>query len=322
MITLLLRRLLHAVAVIAVAVTLGFALIRLPPGDALSGDTTQVGRSAASRDLLRARYGMDAPISAQWLGYVIGAVRGDLGTSVVDGRPVSAMLGTALGNSLVLSGTGLLAAIVVGTLVGGAQGWRPRWLPGRAIGTALTATYAMPEFVLAIGLIGILSYATGWFPVGGMHDPITTLTGSARERLADLGAHLVVPSLALALGWGAAIARQQRVALAETVGTDFVRSARAKGVSEGGVLLHHALRPSLSSVTATIGLMLPVLVGGAVVIEVVFAWPGMGTLLLRAVGQRDTPVVSGAIIVIAAAVSASTLLVELAVRALDPRLRR
>ena len=321
MIPYLFGRLVHTLAVLVAACTLSFALLHFAPGDALAGDTTQAGRTAEARAQLRTQQGLDAPLATQYTRFVTRALRGDLGRTFTNDRAVSATVSAALKNSLLLTGTGLLAAVTLGMLVGGAQGWRPNWLPGRLLGGGLTGLYAVPEFVLAIGLIGVLSYWTGWFPVGGISDPIVSITGTVMEQYADIARHLVVPALTLALGWGAAIARQERVALVETAGADFVRTARAKGLTERQVFLRHAVRPSIPAVVAIIGTMLPVLVGGAVVVEIVFAWPGMGSLMLHALAQRDVPVVSGAILVIATMVSASSLCIDAAVRLVDPRQR-
>lgn len=317
----LFSRLLHTVAVVAAAVTLSFLLLHAAGGDALSGDTMQRGRTAEARALLRERMGLDQPLHTQYVRHVAAVARGDLGHSLVDGRRVSAIVGEAFGHSLLLSGAGLAAAIALGLVVGGAQGWRPHDRLARMLGDGLTALYSVPEFVIAVVLIGGFGYIAGVAPVGGMSDPLVQLTGSRVQRWADVASHLILPTIALALGWGALIARQQRVALRESVRADFVRTARAKGVGEIAVLLRHGVRPSMSAVVATIGVMLPVLAGGAVVVEAVFAWPGMGSLLLRAVSQRDIPVVSGATMLLATVVSVSSLLVDAAVRLLDPRLR-
>lgn len=314
-------RLLHAFSVVVAASMISFALLRFAPGDALSGDTSQRSRGAVARDVLRARSGVHAPLATQYLAFVRQLARGDLGHSLVDGRPVAITLRSALGDTLLLTGSGITAAIAIGLIVGTAQGWSPgsRW--SRVAGEMFTALYAVPEFVLAIGLLAALAYGTGWFPVGGASDPVISLTGTRAERYADVARHLVVPALTLACGWGAMISKQQRVALLQTTQMDFVRTARAKGVSEGRVFRRHAMLPSLSAVVATVGLMLPVLVGGAVVVEIVFAWPGMGSLMLHAVAQRDTPVVSGAVLLVATGVSLSSIFVEQVVRWIDPRQR-
>ncbi len=315
------RRLLHTIAVMVIAVTLGFALVHMAPGDAMTGDVTQAGRSSEASARLRARAGLDQPLSTQYVRFVRGALHGDLGHSLTDDQPVVTILGTALRNSLALAGAGLLAAITLGMVIGSAQGWYPASRSFRLFGRALTTLYAVPEFVLAIALIGVLAYGAGWFPVGGMNDPVTSLLGSATERVADVLRHLVLPALTLALGWGAAVARQQRAAIAESARIDFVRTARAKGRSEFAALVRHALPTTVAPVIAVIGLMLPAMVGGSVIVEVVFAWPGLGVQVVHAVAQRDVPVVSGAIVVISLLVATSSLLIDVVIRAADPRQR-
>jgi peptide/nickel transport system permease protein len=319
--TFLVRRVLHAIAVMLVAVTLGFALVHLAPGEALAGDVSRAGRTADARKQFRSRAGLDQPLSTQYLRFVRGAVRGDFGHSLTDDQPVVRVLGTALGNSLVLAGAGLLAAVALGFLIGSAQGWYPDRPVFQLLGRTLTALYAVPEFVLAITLIGVFAYATGWFPVGGMNDPITGLLGGRMERLSDRLLHLVLPALTLALGWGAAVARQQRAAIAGTARAEFVRTARAKGRSELAALVHHALPSTIAPVIAVVGLMLPAMIGGSVIVEVVFAWPGLGAQVVHAVAQRDVPVVSAAIVLIALLTAMSGLLIDVLIRAVDPRQR-
>ncbi len=317
----LMRRLLHAVAVMVIAVTLGFALVHFAPGDAMTGSATEAGRSSDARDRLRSRAGLDRPLAAQYLTFVRGALHGDLGRSFINDQPVVSIVGAALRNSLVLSAAGLTAAILLGLGVGSAQGWYPYSRVWRVLGRTLTALYAVPEFVLAIALIALLAYGARWFPVGGMNDPVTRLLGSASERFTDAARHLLLPALTLALGWGAAVARQQRAAIAASAGDDFIRTARAKGRSDRAALLRHAMPATIAPVIAIIGLMLPAMVGGSFIIEVVFAWPGLAVAVVHAVAQRDVPVVSGAILVIALLVASSSLLIDVMIRAADPRQR-
>ena len=321
MVAFLVRRLLHTIAVMVIAVTLGFALVHIAPGDALTGDVTQAGRGAEARARLRARAGLDQPLPTQFARFVGAALHGDLGHSITDDQPVRKILWTALRNSLALAGAGLLAAIALGFVVGSIEGWRPDWVVFRMLGRTLTALYAVPEFVLAITLIGALGYAAGWFPIGGMNDPVTSVVGSTGERIRDALWHLCLPAITLALGWGAAVARQQRAATAETAHQDFIRTARAKGRSDVAALLRHALPTTIAPVITVIGLMLPAMVGGSVIVEVVFAWPGLGSQVIRAVAQRDVPVVSGAIVVVSLLVAISSLLIDVMIRVADPRQR-
>jgi peptide/nickel transport system permease protein len=317
----LFRRLMHSIGVMCVAVTLGFALVHLAPGDALTGDVTQAGRSQAARVRLRERAGLDQPLPTQYARFVRAALRGDLGHSLIDDQPVASVLWNALRHSLLLASAGLLGAIALGLAIGGAQGWSPERKEFQWLGHALTALYAVPEFVLAIALIGALAYGVHWFPVGGLHDPVTSLVGSPSERFFDQLRHLCLPALTMALGWGAAVARQQRAAIAESAGEDFIRTARAKGRSGMAALALHAMPATIAPVIAVIGLMLPAMAGGSVIVEVVFAWPGLGLQVVHAVAQRDVPLVSGAIVVISLLVAVSSLLIDVAVRAADPRQR-
>ena len=321
MVAFVVRRLLHAIAVMIIAVALGFSLVHLAPGDALTGDVTKAGRTSEVRAQLRAKLGLDQPISTQFTHFAGAALHGDFGHSLIDDQPVSAVLGSALRNSLVLAGAGMLAAIALGLIVGSVEGWRPDWTMFRILGRTLTALYAVPEFVLAITLIGGLSYAAAWFPIGGMNDPVTSVIGSTSDRWFDALWHLCLPAMTLALGWGAAVARQQRVATAETAGQDFIRTARAKGRSDVATLLRHALPTTVTPLITVIGLMLPVMVGGSVIVEVVFAWPGLGSQVVRAVAQRDVPVVSGAIVLVSLLVASSSLLIDVIIRLSDPRQR-
>jgi peptide/nickel transport system permease protein len=321
MATFLVRRLLHALAVMVIAVTLGFSLVHLAPGDALTGDVTRAGRSSAAQAQLRARAGLDQPLATQYVRFVRGALSGDLCHSFTDDQPVVTILGTALRNSLTLAGAGLMSAIALGFVVGTGQGWYPRVRLFGLLGRALTALYAVPEFVLAIGMIAVLAYWAGWFPVGGMTDPVTSLLGTRSEQVADRLRHLILPALTLALGWGAAVARQQRAAIADSAGDDFVRTARAKGRSELAALLRHVIPVTMAPSATVIGLMLPAMVGGSFIVEVVFAWPGLGVQVMHAVAQRDVPVVSGAILVISLLVAVSGLVIDLVIRTADPRQR-
>jgi peptide/nickel transport system permease protein len=317
----LLRRLLQVLSVVAIATTLGFFVLHIVPGDPLGMNTEQSGRSESVREQLRAQYGLDQPIAQQFASYLKRAASGDWGNSLSSGRPVAVALQDALGNTLLLSGSGLILAVLLGMSIGAFQGWKPRSLAARALGSTLTALYVIPEFILAIVLLTLFAFQLSLFPVGGSMDPLLSVTGTGTARLADRMWHLALPSITLAIGWGAAIARQQRVSLADVRGEDFVRTARAKGISERSILLKHALPPALTPVVAVIGLMLPVLVGGAVVVESVFAWPGLGSLVLKAINARDYPLVSGAIVLTGAVVATGTLLTDAVLVAINPRLR-
>lgn len=319
--TFLLRRLLHVLAVVIVSTSLGFVVLHVVPGDPLGSSTEKSGRSEEARAELNARYGLDRPLTEQYAAFAARTVRADWGNSIVNGQPVGQTLRDGFLNTLKLTGAGLLLAIVIGVALGAWQGWKPKSLAGRALGGILTSLYVIPEFLLAIVLIAVFSYQLALFPIGGTMDPIVGVVGTPTERLRDQLWHLVLPALTLGIGWGAAVARQQRNSLSEVRREEFVRTANAKGVSPRQVFLRHAFPVALPPVIAVIGLMLPVLVGGAVVVETVFAWPGLGSLLLRSISARDYPIVSGAIVLTGFFVAVSTILTDAALYVINPRLR-
>lgn len=321
MLAYLVRRLLHALAIVAFATVASFVLLHLAPGDPLQAELEQPGRTAEQRSALRQRYGLERSLPAQVVSYVVRVAHGDLGVSISEQRPVTRVLADALPATLLLSATALALAVVVGVATGTLQGWRPRDRLSAAVGTALTTFYALPEIVVAVGVLSVLGLQLRLFPVGGMNDPMVALTGDLPARLFDRAWHLALPAMTLALAWGAAIARQQRVAMREVASEHFVRTARAKGVRAGAVWARHAMRPSLPGTVALIGTMVPVLAGGTVVVESMFSWSGMGALLVRAVAQRDYPLVAGAVVVVSLVTATGTLLADLAVCALDPRVR-
>lgn len=306
---------------VGISVSLGFFVLHVIPGNPLGLTVDGATRSADAVAELRTRYELDRPLPQQYAGFVAHALKGDLGVSMTNGQSVAGAVRTALGNSLALGSAALVLATFIGVAVGSLQGWQPASRVGRALGLLLTALYAAPEFILAIACMTVLAYRWSLFPIGGIGDPLIGVTGTRTAQLRDFMWHLALPALTLALGWSAAVARQQRVALAEIAGEHHVRSARAKGVNARAVFARHALRPSLPGVVVVVGLMLPELVGGAVIVETLFAWPGLGSLMLGAVGARDYPTVSAAIVVAGALVALAGLCTDALVAALDPRVR-
>lgn len=321
MLTYLLRHLLHAVAIVAFAMVASFVMLQLAPGDPLQAVAGERALSATEREVLTRRFALDASLPEQLARHVARVARGDLGRSIAEQRPVATVLMDALPATLLLSGTALLLSTVLGVGIGSLQGWRPRDRVARLAGATLTSLYAIPEVVLGVALLATLAVRLRLFPVGGRAAPLIALTGDLPARLLDSLWHLALPAAALALGWGAAIARQQRVAMREAAASAFVRTARAKGVSSRAVWARHAMRPALPGTVALVGAMMPALVGGTVVVETLFSWPGMGSLVVRAVSLRDYPLVAGAVLLIAAVTALGTLLADLVVFKLDPRLR-
>ena len=255
----------------------------------------------------------------RWLG---ATARGDLGPSLSQHRPVRDAIAEALPNTLLLSGTGLVLAFALGIALGAWQAahrGRPLERIARAVTLALSA---IPDFWLALVAMLALAYWARLFPTGGMVSAGDYEYLSAAGKLRDRLHHLVLPATVLALLAAAGIARFQRAALLDALNEEWTRTARAKGVGERAIVLRHALRNALSPTLALVGLAIPALAGGTVFIERVFGWPGMGTLALFAIGNRDYYLIMGCVLVGSALVAAGSMAADLLAIAADPRLRR
>jgi len=298
------RRLLSALVVITGVAALVFVLIHVVPGDpveVLVGESA----SAADRDALRRSLGLDAPLGAQLLGYVRSLVSLDLGTSIHSQRPVTELLAERLPATLALAAAALMVSVTLALPLGVVAAARhgSRW-DLRAMIFALAGS-SVPPFVLGPALVLVFSVGLGWLPVSG------------REGLASL----VLPALTLGMALAAVLARMTRSALLETLAEDYVRTARAKGADERTVLLRHALPNAALPIVTVLGLQLGALLGGAVITETVFAWPGVGQLTVEAVQRRDYPVVQGCVLLVSLAYVVVNTLTDLVYAWLDPRIR-
>jgi peptide/nickel transport system permease protein len=313
-------RLAQSVIVVVLVTTISFFLIRLAPGDPFSfaGDFAM---SASVRDQLRAQFGYDRPALEQFALFLGNVARGRLGYSHSMHRYVGEVIASVLPRTLLLMGVALLLSFAIGIAIGALQAVkRGSWLD-RALSGVLLLFYSIPDFWLALIALLAFAYWLPIFPAGGMIDQVMHDYMSLGGRLRDVAAHLVLPSLTLALLSAAAIARYQRAALLDVMPQDFVRTARAKGLSERAVVLKHALRNALLPVITLIGLSLPSLVGGAFFVEKVFSWPGMGYVAANAIAARDYDLVTGSVIVGGIMVTLGSLLADLLYAVADPRLR-
>lgn len=317
----LLRRVAAALAIILAVVTLAFFAIHLAPGTPF----VPAGERPLSPDIeagLRARFGLDRPLPAQYLSYLGAVARGDLGESFSQQRPVTLALKEAIPNTVVLAATALAIDLLLGLAIGALQAAYAR----RRLDTLLTHTtlfvYSLPTFWLGLVLLMVFGQGLHWFPVGGVTDPILHEGLSPIGRGLDRLRHLALPALTLGLVGAAGTARFQRAALLEALSQGFVKTARAKGLTESRVLLAHALRNALLPTITLMGLALPFLLTGSVVVETVFAWPGMGKLAADAVLGRDYPVVMATTMAASALVVAGSLLADVLYAAADPRVGR
>jgi peptide/nickel transport system permease protein len=313
----LLRRTVQVLPAVAGILLIAFIVIHAAPGDPIVALGGEHG-DAAYYAFIRARFGLDRPLPEQLLTYVGQVLRGDLGTSFVHGRPVVDVVTERLPATLLLMSTALVLSSITGVLLGVLAARRV----GRAADLALRTTallgYATPSFWLAQVAALTLAVGTGLFPVQGITDARHAWTGW--RYVADVLHHLALPAMVLAVNELALTTRLVRVGVLEAMGTDYVRTARAKGLSEAAVV-RHALRNVLLPVVTVIGSRAGMLFTGAVLVEAVFAWPGLGQLLLSAIQTRDAPVLLGLFLLVSLAVIIANLLTDLAYAWLDPRIR-
>ncbi len=313
------RRLAWSCLLVLALLTAVFFLIHAAPGDPLDR-YLDPSLGATERAALRHGLGLDRPLGVQYLQWLGGALHGDLGRSLRQHRPVSEILGRAVPPTLLLAGTAYLLHLAAGIL-GGVLMARHR---GRSLERAATVlglvVYSLPSFWLGLMAILVFSRALGWLPSGGMLSPDAEFLSWPR-RVLDLLRHLALPALLLGLGSAVTTARYLRGSVAEALDRDHVLAARARGLPERVILWRHALRNGLLPVITLAGLGLPFLLGGALVTEVVFAWPGMGRVTVEAIWARDYPVVMATTALAAVMVVAGNLLADLLYALADPRVR-
>src|SRR2546422_6572877 len=310
----LVRRLLLLVPVLLGVSIIIFMVLHLAPGDPAE---IMLGSQATQADLtrLRADLGLTAPLHVQyvrWLGLV---VRGDLGRSIWMKRPVLAEVLGRFQATLVLTGAALLLSTVGGVALGVASATRPNSLLDRLSAVASLFGASMPVFWLGIVLMVVFALWLGWLPASGMFSPY----GGGGPG--DLLAHLVLPAVTLAAASVTIIARLTRSTMLEVLGQDYVRTARAKGATEWAVVARHALKNALIPIVTVVGVQAGYLLGGAVLTETVFAWPGVGTLVVQGILARDVPLVQGCVLVIACTFVLVNLAVDVLYAYLDPRIR-
>ena len=317
---LILRRLAGAVPLILGVLTLTFLLVESAPGspvDVLLGDRPV---PPDVRERLEEMYGLDRSPAERYLSWLGAMLRGDLGWSVSNSRPVGRVLADALPPTLFLAGAALLIHLLAGIFLGVvAAAYRGRW-QDRLLTVGSLVLYALPTFWLGLMAILGLAHLLPAFPPSHMRS-VDADTWSFLGRLLDLAWHVTLPACVLGLASAAAMARFIRAGLLKTLGEEFIRAARARGLGGRRVLLLHALRSALLPVVNLLGLSLPVLVSGSLVTEVVFAWPGMGRLAYQAILAEDVSVVLATTLFASALVIVGNLLADLGMVAVDPRIR-
>jgi peptide/nickel transport system permease protein len=310
----LLRRLLHLGPVLLGVSLIVFLVLHLTPGDPAE---VMLGSQATQEDLsrLRAQLGLDRPLHVQYLHWIGRVLQGDLGRSLWMKRPVLAEVMERFKATLLLTASALLLSTGGGIALGIGAATRANSLLDRLSTVASLFGASMPVFWLGIVLMVIFSLWLGWLPASGMFAPY----GGGGPR--DLLAHLALPALTLAAASVTIIARLTRSAMLDVLGQDYVRTARAKGVPEWTVVVRHGLKNALIPIVTVVGVQAGYLLGGAILTETVFAWPGVGTLVVQGILARDVPLVQGAVLVVAFTFVLVNLAVDLLYAYLDPRIR-
>lgn len=311
-------RLVKTVLVTVAVVLLSFFLIRLAPGDAATVMAGQAGfADEAFMKSLRAEYGLDQPVPVQLWKYVQAVAQGDLGTSYVRRQPVLDVILERLPNTLLLDAFALLLAIAGGVWLGAMAARRPGSAGDAGVTVLAMLFYSMPQFWLGMMVMLVFSVWLAWLPPFGIETMGADYTGLT--RIADIAHHMILPGLTLALYYMASYARLTRAAMIDVADQDFVKTARAKGIGESQVARRHILRNALIPLVTFAGLQAAILVGGSVLVENVFSWPGIGTLAYEAVTTRDNPLLLGIFIVTAILVSLFNLITDIAYSIVDPR---
>lgn len=310
----LLRRFLFALPLLLGALTLLFLVMELVPGKPFPAEPGAVGPQAAER--LRRLYGTDRPVAERYLLWLGGAMRGDLGFSFSEREPVAVTVGRAAGRTAVLAGLALLLQFLAGTAAGMLAAAAGRGVD-RTLSALMALLYALPSYWLGLLLVATFSVHLGWLPVSQMR----SAGGGGAPPLVDAARHLLLPCLALALPAAGGIALFVRDEIRAALGAGLTAAVRSRGLSRTQLVLRHGARRGLLAASTLFGLALPGLVAGSVVVETLFAWPGMGRLAYQATLARDGPLVLGCAAGASALVIAGSLLADLLAAGIDPRVR-
>jgi peptide/nickel transport system permease protein len=320
MIKQLISRILNSLGLLLAVLVLNFTLIHLAPGDPVQVIAGEMGGASAEVIAsLRAKYGLDQSLLDQLTVYLGSVARGDLGYSYYFNEPVFNLIMQRLPATVYLVVSSLTLAVLVGTLLGVISARKPNGLFSQIVTVISLVGHAAPVFWS--GLLMLLLFASVWpfFPSGGMVDIAEAKTGLAYAL--DVGNHLVLPCITLALVFLAQYSRLARVNMIDVLSADYIRTARAKGLSEWVVITKHALRNTLIPIVTVVGLQFGNLLAGAVLVETVFSWPGLGRLVFESILRRDYPTLMGVLLFSALMVMVANILTDILYRLIDPRVQ-
>lgn len=314
------RRLLQAIPLLVGVVFVVFVLLQFTPGDPVQAIVGQYPAPPAFRAALTAEYHLDSPVWVRFWYFLVNIAHGNLGYSFASNESIGGLIASRLPNTLLLASSGFLVGILVGVVVGVLTATSRRGSVDTMVTTGVLAAYAIPSFWLGQLLVIFFAVKLNWFPTQGMAPLGSNATGIYwfTERLT----YLALPMLTYAVYEAARVTRLTRVSVIETLGQGYIITARNKGLTHAQTIRRHVLRNSSLPVVTAMGYSFAVAMGGSVLIETVFSWPGIGLLLVDSIRRRDNQVVIGLVIVIAVAVVVMNLLVDLAHAWLDPRIRK
>ena len=315
--TYIIRRLLIAIPIFFGITILVFMLLALAPGDPVSAFIRpELAGNEEMRRIITLRYGLDQPLPVRYIHWLAEALQGNLGYKLQGaGLPVLDTVARGLVASLILMGTALLIGIFVGIPLGILSALKQYSKTDYALTGVAFLGISIPSFMLGLGGLYLFGLTFRIFPIGGM------VTAGAPFSFPDLLRHLALPALILGIGYVAILMRYTRSSMLEVLGSLYVTTAVAKGLPPRVVVARHAFRSALIPIITIIGLSLPELVGGAVIIETVFSWPGLGNMMVEAVQQRDTPMIMGLSLIVAVFVLMANLLTDVMYAVADPRVR-
>lgn len=316
-----LSRLLQGLALVLAVVVLNFVLVHAAPGDPVETIAgASGGMSAELKAELRTQYGLDKPLPVQ-LGVYLGKIlSGDLGYSYFFNLPVAGLIAERVPATLLLVITSVLGAFVVGTVLGVLSSRKPNGVLSQFINTLSLVGFAAPVFWTGIMLVLLFASAVPLFPISGMRD-IDSAGASGFSGALDVLHHLVLPALTLGLVYLAQYSRLSRASMLDVLGSDFIRTARAKGLPNRVVLYKHALRNAVLPVITILGLQFGNVMAGAILVETVFNWPGLGRLAFESVLRRDYPTILGVLLFSSIVVVVMNLLTDYCYRLIDPRIK-
>ena len=312
------RRLLQLVSVALGVTIINFFLLQLAPGDAAQVLAGEAGAATPEyMAALRAQFGLDQPLPVQFWKYLLNLAHFNLGYSFRHGMPVAQLIGERVPATLLLMGASILFAVVAGATLGAIAAYRAGRIADVVISTLALVFFATPLFWIGLMLVVVFSVWLDWLPVGGMFTIEAGYTGW--KYILDVARHLVLPAVTLGLFYMAVYARMTRASMLEVADQDHIRTARAKGVPEGRILRRHVLRNALLPIVTLAGIQAGQLVGGAVLVETVFAWPGIGRLAFDALLARDYQLLLGVFLCTSVLVVLFNLVTDLLYLVIDPR---